>query len=61
MEVLSIGREQVQTLNIVPYVISLRIEIEFLLVLYSFKQSKEAEHSRTWWQSKYCYYHHLQL
>lgn len=61
MEVLPSGREQVQTLDMAPYVVSLRIEIEFLLVLCSSKQPKEAGHSRTWWQSKYCYYHHSQL
>lgn len=57
MEVLSIAREQVQTLNTVPWVISLRTEIEFLLALYLQVVCKESEHSRTGWQSEYCYYH----
>lgn len=59
-EVPSIGREQAQTLNTVPYVISLSIEREALPALYPFLQSicKESEHSGTCWQSEYHYYHH---
>ena len=37
MEVLSIGRGQVQTLDMVPYVISLKTENFFLPFIYSFK------------------------
>lgn len=48
MEVLSTGWVQVLTLNMVPYVISLRTERESLLALYSSLQvvSKEPEHPR---------------